>query len=189
MILSKDYSSPLGKMRLTADEIGLCGAWFEEQKYFGVFGEDASSDLGIQKKLDPKEILSCSCTWLDEYFAGRIPSFTPPLHLCGSVFRLEIWEFLRKIPYGITVTYGEIAKQWKHEHHGRNISFQAVGVAVGHNHVSVIVPCHRVLGANGALTGYAGGLYRKQYLLELEKVKFKEKRGSFCKKRSGDRLI
>lgn len=174
MILSKDYSSPLGKMRLTADDTGLCGAWFEEQRYFGLLGEDAPNDTGIQKKLDPKEILSCSCAWLDEYFAGRIPSFIPPLHLGGSTFRHEIWDLLRKIPYGITVTYGEIAKQWKQGHPGRNISFQAVGVAVGHNPVSVIVPCHRVLGADGALTGYAGGLYRKQYLLELEKVKFKE---------------
>ncbi len=174
--LSKDYSSPLGKIMLSADETGLCGAWFEDQKYFGLLGSDVTDDICSQKLQDPKEILSCSCTWLDEYFAGMIPSFTPPLHLCGSVFRLEIWELLRKIPYGITVTYGEIAKQWKQKHPGRNISFQAVGGAVGHNPVSVIVPCHRVLGAGGALTGYAGGLYRKQYLLELEKAEFKERK-------------
>lgn len=173
-MLSKDYSSPLGKIRLAADEIGLCGAWFEDQKYFGSLSEDLPYVSRIDKLQDPQEILLCSRTWFDEYFAGKNPSFTPPLHLCGSVFRQEIWELLVKIPYGVTVTYGEIAKQWEQEHPGRNVSFQAVGGAVGHNPVSVIVPCHRVVGSGGALTGYAGGLYRKKYLLELEKVKFKQ---------------
>ena len=100
--------------------------------------------------------------WLDIYFAGRQPDFTPPLHLIGSDFRRRVWKRLLEIPYGQTTTYGALL--------GGGMSAQAVGGAVGHNPISIIVPCHRVIGANGSLTGYAGGIDKKIGLLTLEGV-------------------
>ena len=112
-------------------------------------------------------MLGDACRWLDVYFSGREPDFTPKLHLIGSDFRQAVWALLRKIPYGKTTTYGALAKQLEAET-GRRVSAQAVGGAVGHNPVSILVSCHRVVGQQGSLTGYAGGLDKKLRLLILE---------------------
>lgn len=148
------YVSPIGRILIASDDIGLAGLWFEGSKYFPA--ELSASDY----KMTPA--LRGAVRWLDEYFSGREPDFTPPLHLSGSDFRMRVWSELMKIPYGQTVTYGDIARAVGCK------SAQAVGGAVGHNPVSLIVPCHRVLGADGTLTGYAAGTERKQYLLRLE---------------------
>ena len=112
-------------------------------------------------------VLGDVCRWLDVYFSGREPDFTPKLHLIGSDFRQAVWALLRKIPYGQTTTYGALAGQLA-EQSGKRVSAQAVGGAVGHNPVSLIVPCHRVVGSGGSLTGYAGGVEKKMRLLTLE---------------------
>ena len=106
--------------------------------------------------------------WLDIYFDGRKPDFTPPLNPIGSRFRKDVWEILLQIPYGQTVTYGDIAWKLAEKRGLARMSAQAVGGAVGHNEISVIIPCHRVVGTNGSLTGYAGGIDKKIRLLELE---------------------
>ena len=108
--------------------------------------------------------------WLDIYFAGKVPDFTPALSLRASDFRRQVWEILLSIPYGHTMTYGEIARQI-----GKPDASQAVGSSVGHNPISLIIPCHRVIGADGSLTGYAGGIERKRWLLGIEQHHFKSK--------------
>ena len=157
------YDSPLGAMLLAADEMGLVGAWFEGQKYFAA---------GLPDELVEREepALAEARRWLDVYFAGDAPDFLPPLHPAGSAFRQAVWTALLQIPYGKTTTYGAIAQQLAAQREGARVSARAVGGAVGHNPISVIVPCHRVLGANGSLTGYAGGIERKVQLLELERA-------------------
>ena len=107
--------------------------------------------------------------WLDIYFSGNIPDFTPPISLSGTPFKLMIWEMLRGIPYGETVSYGDIAKQAAEKRGIEKMSSQAVGGAVGKNPVAIIIPCHRVIGADGSLTGYGGGIEKKEFLLRLEK--------------------
>ena len=160
------YSSPLGNILLAADEIGLTGLWFEGQKYFA---------LHLDKEHEEREIsiFNAAKRWLDEYFAGKEPDFSVPLHLTGTDFQKDVWEILGTIPYGQTMTYGEIAKCIAEKRGVSHMSAQAVGGAVGHNPVSVIVPCHRVVGVNGSLTGYAGGIDRKEKLLALEKAGMK----------------
>lgn len=151
------YMSPLGGILLAAGEEGLTGLWFEGQKYF-------AAGLGENVEGENAAIISAKC-WLDAYFEGERPDFAVPLHLRGSAFRHAVWERLLAIPYGETATYGEIAVSL-----GAPSAARAVGGAVGHNPVSIIVPCHRVLGADGSLTGYAGGAERKRWLLELERA-------------------
>lgn len=158
MTYTYNYSSPAGEILLAANDNGLTGLWFYGAKYFAVDLEDARTE-----KLTP--VLRQTLRWLDTYFSGSEPDFMPPLELHGSDFRRRVWAELAKIPYGETVTYGEIAKKLGVK------SAQAVGGAVGHNPVSIIVPCHRVLGADGSLTGYAGGTDKKARLLELERGK------------------
>lgn len=158
MTYTYNYSSPLGEILLAANDNGLTGLWFYGAKYFAADLEDARTE-----KLTP--VLRQTLCWLDTYFSGSEPDFMPPLELHGSDFRRRVWAELAKIPYGETVTYGEIAKKLGVK------SAQAVGGAVGHNPVSIIVPCHRVLGADGSLTGYAGGTDKKARLLELERGK------------------
>lgn len=158
MTYTYNCSSPLGEMLLAANDNGLTGLWFYGAKYFAADLEDARTE-----KLTP--VLRQTLRWLDTYFSGSEPDFMPPLELHGSDFRRRVWAELAKIPYGETVTYGEIAKKLGVK------SAQAVGGAVGHNPVSIIVPCHRVLGADGSLTGYAGGTDKKARLLELERGK------------------
>ena len=113
-------------------------------------------------------ILKDALRWLDIYFSGQKPDFLPKLHLIGTDFQREVWDILLEIPYGQTVTYGEIARKIADKRGLKTMSAQAVGGAVGHNRVSVIVPCHRVIGSDGSLTGYAGGIERKIKLLEIE---------------------
>lgn len=158
MTYTYNYSSPAGEILLAANDNGLTGLWFYGAKYFAADLEDARTE-----KLTP--VLRQTLRWLDTYFSGSEPDFMPPLELHGSGFRRRVWAELAKIPYGETVTYGEIAKKLGVK------SAQAVGGAVGHNPVSIIVPCHRVLGADGSLTGYAGGTDKKARLLELERGK------------------
>lgn len=155
------YSSPLGGILLAADEEGLTGLWFEGQKYF-------ANGLPADAVEGESVVLDAAKHWLDVYFSGREPNFTPPLHPSGSAFRQEVWALLCKIPYGQTTTYGALAAQLAAAHGGKTMSAQAVGGAVGHNKISIIIPCHRVVGASGSLTGYAGGIDKKVCLLELE---------------------
>lgn len=161
MTFLQHYNSPLGGILLAADEIGLTGLWFDGQKYF-------ARDLPAEHVEQNTPVLSEAKRWMDIYFTGREPDFTPPLHPIGSVFRQAVWEILLQIPYGQTTTYGEIARQLAAKLGLPRMSAQAVGGAVGHNEVSIIIPCHRVVGTSGSLTGYAGGIDKKVKLLELE---------------------
>ncbi len=160
MVSIQQYCSPLGNILLAADEAGLVGLWFEGQKYF-------ANALPAEHCAQVTPILAEAVRWLDVYFAGQVPDFTPPLYPAGSGFQQAVWKTLLDIPYGQTITYGEIARQLAARQGGR-VSAQAVGGAVGHNKVSLIIPCHRVVGTNGSLTGYAGGIDKKIKLLELE---------------------
>lgn len=166
MQYTSHYRSPIGNILLAADEIGLTGLWFEGQKYFALY---------LDKEHIEKEIpvLGEARKWLDIYFTGKNPEFTIPLHFTGTDFQKEVWEILCSIPYGQTTTYGAIAKQLATKKGKSHMSAQAVGGAVGHNEISIIVPCHRVVGSNGSLTGYAGGIDKKIKLLELEKADMK----------------
>ena len=157
------YQTPMGEMLLAADETGLTGLWFDEGRYFAE---------GLNEEHEEKElpVFALARRWLDIYFNGREPDFMPPLHMIGSPFRLSVWKHLLEIPYGKTATYGELAKIMAEERGLARMSAQAVGGAVGHNPISIIVPCHRVIGANGSLTGYGGGLDKKERLLALEGI-------------------
>lgn len=155
------YQSPLGKILLAADEIEITGLWFEDQKYFA---------WKLDSNHEEKEIsvLKETKRWLDIYFSRKEPDFIPPLHIIGTEFQKDVWKILRTIPYGKTMTYGQIADIIAKERGLKKMSSQAVGGAVGHNSISLIIPCHRVVGTNGSLTGYAGGIDKKISLLKLE---------------------
>ena len=157
------YESPLGGVLLAADEIGLTGLWFDGQKNF-------ARGLPADRVERETPALLEAKRWLDIYFSGKEPDFTPPLHPIGSAFRQSVWEILLQIPYGKTTTYGEIARQLSEKMGLSRMCAQAVGGAVGHNEISIIIPCHRVVGTNGSLTGYAGGIDKKGKLLELEQT-------------------
>ena len=214
------YDSPIGGITLASDGVALTGLWFEGQKHY-------AAKLDPQhRECDDMSVFAETKRWLDSYFSGQVPDFTPKLAMRATPFRQAIWEILLTIPYGKTVTYGEIARRFVETFHEtslqssslhnvslhgatsqdislqgaplqvtssqdalsqgsllqgmsiqgamlakKNMSAQAVGGAVGHNPISLIIPCHRVIGANGSLTGYAGGVERKKYLLELERGK------------------
>ena len=155
MLFLTHYASPLGPILLAADETGLTGLWFEGQKYFPSF-------LGVDYQEKETPVLTETARWLDVYFSGKDPDILPPLHPQGSPFRQTVWDILLTIPRGQTMTYGEIARRLGVH------SAQAVGGAVGHNPISILIPCHRVVGSDGNLTGYAGGFDRKTRLLQLE---------------------
>ena len=157
------YCSPIGNILLAADDMGLTGLWFEGQKYFA---------LNLDKVHEERKlpVFEKAKQWLDVYFSGKEPDFTVPLHFTGTDFQNDVWKILCAIPYGQTMTYGEIAKKIAAKKGLPSMSAQAVGGAVGHNEISIIVPCHRVVGKNGSLTGYAGGIDKKIKLLQLEKV-------------------
>ena len=182
------YASPLGKILITADDAGVTGLWFQDQP-------NAKQRPQVERTItdeSPEADAFCDQTkhWLDIYFSGQEPEFMPPLHLGGTPFQLAVWQILRQIPYGQTMTYGEIAQLIAAQHNApqadiaqrdalqngaarRNrsrMSAQAVGGAVGRNPIALLIPCHRVVGANGKLTGYAGGVDRKAKLLALEKA-------------------
>ena len=159
------YQSPLGKILLAADNEGLSGLWFEGQKYY-------ASGLDSEYKMGDLPIFDVAKRWLDIYFEGREPEYMPSLHLSlfGTMFQVDVWRSLMKIPYGTTTTYGKIAQSINSQRNSFKTSARAVGNAVGRNPISIIIPCHRVIGSNGKLTGYAGGIERKKKLLELEKA-------------------
>ena len=155
------YKSPLGKITLASDGNNLTGLWNEGQKYHGNTAE-MSEQGGLP-------IFEHTKKWLDNYFAGEKPAINRlQIAPAGSEFRQQVWEILCQIPYGQVITYGEIAKKMAAKLNRQSMSGQAVGGAVGHNPISIIIPCHRVVGANGSLTGYAGGIGIKVKLLELE---------------------
>lgn len=159
------YHSPLGDITLASNGEALTGLWFEGQKYFG----DTLSSKQEEKELP---VFEESKRWLDIYFQGKTPDFTPPLLLETTPFRRAVGEIMLSIPYGQTMTYGEIAERIVTQREISKMSAQAVGGAVGHNSISIIIPCHRVVGTNGSLTGYAGGIDKKIKLLRLEKGEF-----------------
>ena len=157
------YESPLGGITLASDGEALTGLWFDGQKYFGstLTGEEEEKDLVVFDQ---------TRKWLDLYFGGKKPDFVPKLGLKTTFFREAVWRILLEIPYGQTTTYGAIADRMARQMGRSSMSAQAVGGAVGHNPVSVIIPCHRVLGSERGLTGYAGGIEKKIRLLELEGI-------------------
>lgn len=164
MQYTSHYHSPIGDILLAADDIGLIGLWFEGQKYFALHLDKEHQEKDLPVFTETKR-------WLDIYFSGKEPDFIVPLHFMGTDFQKEVWEILCSIPYGKTMTYGEIAEKIAFKRSLKHMSAQAVGGAVGHNHISILVPCHRVIGSNGNLTGYAGGIDRKIKLLTLERCK------------------
>ncbi len=163
MQYTSQYHSPLGEILIAADDIGLTGLWFVGQKYYALY-------LDKENQEQETQILKDTKIWLDIYFSGQEPNFKLPLHFTGTDFQNEVWEILYSIPYGKTMSYGEIANILAKRKGLERMSAQAVGGAVGHNEISIIVPCHRVVGSQGSLTGYAGGIDKKVSLLKLEKV-------------------
>lgn len=156
------YDSPLGRLLLASDGEALTGLFFERR---------TASPLRVSDEREEKSLLVFEETekWLDRYFSGKEPDFTPKLRIAGTDFQVAVWKLLLQIPYGETSTYGEIARRIALERGLPRMSAQAVGGAVGRNAISIIIPCHRVIGASGGLTGYGGGLDRKAKLLALER--------------------
>lgn len=167
MYYSTTYSSPMGTITLACDDSGnnLVGLWTEGQKYHG------NTILEAMTENNHMPIFDTAKKWLDRYFAGEKPYISElPLAPIGGEFRQGVWSILREIPYGEVITYGSIAKKMAEKMGKESMSSQAVGGAVGHNPISIIIPCHRVVGSNGSLTGFAGGVQMKIKLLELEGV-------------------
>ncbi len=163
MLYYKKIASPIGEITLRSDGEYLTGLWFAGDKHYG----DNDVAGGIVKNLP---VFRQAEKWLAEYFSGKKRETAVPLKLVGSDFQLLVWELLQKIPYGKLVTYGDIAKLIAAKKGIVRMSAQAVGGAVGHNPICIIVPCHRVIGASGSLTGYGGGMWRKVQLLQTEGV-------------------
>jgi methylated-DNA-[protein]-cysteine S-methyltransferase len=157
------YNSPLGGITLLSNGVAISGLGFDKQKYF----IDKLNKDFEEKNLP---IFKETVKWLDIYFSGKSPDFTPQLLINTTDFRKSVLQILLQIPYGQTMTYGEIAKKIANNKNIKKMSAQAVGGAVGHNPIAIIIPCHRVIGANRKLTGYAGGIDKKLQLLKLEKV-------------------
>ena len=155
------YDSPLGGITLASDGGALTGLWFDGQKYF-------ADTLAEEHEVKELPVVEQADRWLDIYFSGKDPGFTPPLSMKTTPFRRAVWEIMLTIPYGHTMSYGEIAKKIAEQKGLASMSAQAVGGAVGHNSISLIIPCHRVVGTDGSLTGYAGGIDKKTQLLQLE---------------------
>lgn len=155
------YQSPVGEILLAADDIGVVGVWFKNEKYYAycLDKENESRETPIIQELKQ---------WLDVYFSGKKPDFEPPIHMIGTSFQIEVWTILHQISYGTTTTYNEIAKQIAKNRGLERMSAQAVGTAVGRNNINLIVPCHRVVGTNNSLAGYAGGIDKKIKFLKLE---------------------
>ena len=157
------YASPLGEILLSADTACLTGLWFPGQKYFArTLGPDP-----VEREIP---VFTQTKHWLDLYFSGRRPDFTPPMHLSGTDFQRDVWQLLAAIPYGEIRTYGQVAQALAEMRGLPHMSAQAVGGAVGRNPISILIPCHRVVGSRGSLTGYAGGLEKKAALLSLERA-------------------
>ena len=195
MLYRSIYSSPIGKILIIFEEDALLGLYFDGQKGFDeLIKDEEEKNLGDGKSFEIEDkdlrgeslghdknkvsgekfcddkILGDTKKWLDLYFSGEEPNFTPKLKLEGTEFRREVWKILLEIPYGETLSYKDIAEKLMASGKYERMSSQAVGGAVGHNPISIIIPCHRVVGTSGSLTGYAGGLGRKVRLLELEGI-------------------
>jgi len=165
MYYQTNYLSPLGRLTLACDGKSILGLWLEGQKYHG----NGIAEEMIER--DDLPVFDAAKKWLDSYFDGAQPAISElPLAPIGGEFRQSVWQILCEIPYGEVISYGEIAKSIAVKMNKASMSSQAVGGAVGHNPISIIIPCHRVVGSNGSLTGYAGGLAAKIKLLELEGV-------------------
>ncbi len=158
-----NYDSPPGGITLASDGEALTGLWFGGQKYF-------PHNLTAHSTEAELPVFAQTVNWLDAYFSGKEPDFMPPISLHTTPFRKAVYDILLTIPYGHTMTYGEIAGILAEQQGIQRMSAQAVGGAVGHNPIAIIIPCHRVIGADGSLTGYAGGLDRKSWLLRLEQT-------------------
>lgn len=155
------YQSPFGKILLASDEKGLTGLWFSSDRFY-------ADNLSKNYESKADSYLLSAKKWLTQYFAGKKPNFTPQLHLQGTAFQLKVWQALLQISYGQIATYKEIAE--KVSPNAKHFPVRAVGGAIGRNHLSLIVPCHRVIGSNGNLTGYAAGIDKKIQLLKLERI-------------------
>lgn len=189
MIKKSIYNSPLGEILIIICKDSLTGLYFENQKEFkdleekgeikNFYEKENSNDkekinkiqeINKNKKISEDKIFSDTLRWLDIYFSGVEPNFTPKLNLEGTEFRKDVWEILLEIPYGKTITYKDISEKLIASGKYKKMSNQAVGGAVACNPISLIIPCHRVVGTGGSLTGYAGGLHRKMKLLKLEGI-------------------
>ncbi|WP_290776380.1 methylated-DNA--[protein]-cysteine S-methyltransferase [Anaerofustis sp.] len=165
MIYTKYYSSPIGKILMASKNNKLIGLWIEGQKYYL-----SNLKASLEEKNDDITLTKAEI-WLNKYFKGEKPDIKDlDLNPIGSEFRQSVWKILCNIPYGKTTTYNDIAKEIAKQKGIEKMSAQAVGGAVGHNPISIIIPCHRVVGTNGSLTGYAGGIDKKIFLLKHEKV-------------------
>jgi methylated-DNA-[protein]-cysteine S-methyltransferase len=159
------FESPVGLLMMNSNGQDLVGLWIEGQKYQG----ESIPEIALEK--DNLVVFDETKSWLKNYFAGKRPlPCELPLAPIGGEFRQGVWEIILSIPYGSVMTYGEIAKMMARKYNKERYSAQAIGGAVGHNPISIIIPCHRVVGSNGSLTGYAGGIATKIWLLELENV-------------------
>lgn len=163
MLYYKKISSPLGMITLRSDGEALTGLWFADDKHYG----DKDIAVAVEAELQVFELVE---KWLAEYFSGKKPKTQLPVKLLGTPFQQLVWTQLQKIPYGQLITYGDIAKVVAEVKGVKQMSAQAVGGAVGHNPLCIIVPCHRVVAKSGSLTGYAGGIWRKEQLLEIEGI-------------------
>lgn len=165
MYYSTHYKSPVGDILIASDENNIIGLWIGKQKYIA-----NTMPKNIIEK-DNLPILQEGISWLDDYFAGNKPQLSKlPIAPIGGEFRQQVWKILTEIPYGELTTYGSIAKEVAKRMGKEKMSAQAVGGAVGHNPISIIIPCHRVVGSNGSLTGYAGGIEKKIKLLKHEGI-------------------
>ena len=162
MVYTDGYASPLGEMTIASGDGVIIGLWFDGQKHFG-------NSLPEEYSRGETPAIKDAKRWLDIYFSGREPEFLPPLHYGSTPFRKLVCDIMLSIPYGKTRTYGDIAKEAAEIQGVEKIAAQAVGDAVGNNPILLMIPCHRVIGANGSLTGYGGGMQRKIKLLEMEK--------------------
>ena len=164
------YDSPVGKLMVVSDEDNIVGLWIEGQKYF------MENIKGKMVENPNYPILKLVKKWLDDYFNGQKPELNLPLKPYGSQFKRTVWQVLCEIPYGKTVTYGSVANKVASKLGKERMSARAIGNAVGHNPISIIIPCHRVVGKNGNLTGYAGGLDKKIWLLNYENALVKKQK-------------
>lgn len=155
------YQSPLGRLILAGNALALTGLWFEVE-----VENDVLKAAGLPGTDLP--VFRQTRIWLDQYFGGQIPDFLPPLRAEGTAFQCKVWDLLRQIPYGETTTYGAIAREMAARNPQGRMSAQAVGGAVGKNPIAILIPCHRVIGSDGSLTGYAASVDKKQALLALE---------------------
>lgn len=166
MLFKNRYASPLGEMIMLSDGEGLTHLNFIDDKFYPAALVEQAQEAQLP-------VFDAAAKWLNAYFAGRAPGALPPLALQGSQFRMQVWQLLLQIPYGCLTTYKELAQKIAAQRGSGMMSAQAVGGAVGDNPVCIMVPCHRVVGTNGSLTGYAGGLWRKERLLQLEQIEMK----------------